>query len=212
MRGVLGWDLRVWYRIGFRGVCLRPRHNIVDWKWEYMEGAFRALSPIIDVFLSTFDEVKLKTPVGQAEPSSGGIDPSCLQGIKAAAQEKMRFSALIESFCVFSSACGREARWFTGCQCHNRIWRLPISEAAQMKLFRQEMGFNAWECIFRGRRASELARGYWRTMVARMKCASSQRLHNRLTKLLPGDRAAVLQGFQAMRASRCEEVESKLKY
>ena len=154
---------------------------MVDWKWEYMEEAFARLTVIIDVFLISFNAESLRTPVGQLGGQSEGIDPKCIATIQKAVVDRKGFSALIEAFHVFARACGREAGWFTGCRCHDYIWRQRISDAAKLAQFREAAGYNAEECMWRGRRASELARGYWKMMIERVGSASSGELHARLS-------------------------------
>ena len=190
---------------------------MVDWKWEYMEGLFSALSPLICEFLRTFDAAKIKAPVGHSDEQalSEGIDPKCISKIAGIKGDWRRLSALCEAYRVFCKAAGREARWFTGCSCHDHIWTSDKSQKQKLKLFRQTLqppSQAATACIWQGRRASDLARGYWRTMLTRMQVASSNELHRRLTMLRPEPRAAVLLVFQSMRTAWVEEIGAKFAY
>ena len=45
-------------------------HKVIDFKWEYMEGAFRKVSNAIAHFFDVFDYDKLRTPVGHVEGES----------------------------------------------------------------------------------------------------------------------------------------------
>ena len=149
---------------GERAVFYNWKHKVVDWKWEYMEEVFAKVSAAISLFLSRFDEQKIKKPIGHVE-AADTIDPNCLSKITKAKGDDLKVAALTESYSVFAKAVGHEARWFTGCRCHDHIWKQSVSDLAKTRLFRKEMDGDIEECIWRGRRGSELARGYWRQMV-----------------------------------------------
>ena len=189
------------------------RHKMVDWKWEYMEDAFQRLTPIVGVFLARFSAQKIKQPVGQEDGTCDGLDAKCIDMIERTRADRVAFSAVVESLCVFAQAVGRESRWLGGCRCHDWIWRLKDTSAKEkLRLFQKDVGCLATECCWRGRRASDLARGSWKNMIVRVGGATSRELHRRLTPLLPARRAQLLDSFQALRTSWCEEIGSKFAY
>jgi len=177
-----------------------------------MEEVFARMSPMIGIFLSRFDEAKIKRPIGHAEATSETVGPSCMSKLAKAKGEADKLGALIEAYNVFSKSVGREARWFTGCPCHDHIWRQPISDLAKLRLFKQEVGDGINECIWRGRRGLELARGHWKQMLQRVKRATSSELHLRLTKLSAEDRAVVISQFERMKTAWVEEMRVKFAY
>ena len=190
------------------------RFKVVDWKWEYMEKTFAQLSPAIEIFLDRFDEHKLKIPIGAGGPeiSAETIDPACLVKIKEAKQDKHKLATIVEAFHVFSRQVGRETRWFGGCCCHDHIWRKPLTDQAKLRLFQKEEGSHLRECVWRGRRSSELARGYWRQQAARVRNATSAELHFRLTHLPGPERAYVVEQFEMMKTRWAEEILVKYAY
>lgn len=187
------------------------KHKIIDWKWEYMEEVFTKLSPAILVFFRRFDERKIKTPVGHSATDSS-IDPKCLAKLTQDKLQSDHLAAICESYDVFGTCVGRESRWFTSCGCHAHIWMLHKSDVAKQRLFQAEEGKDVHECIWRGRRGSELARGHWRGMLDRLKRANSFLLQARLTKLKPEDRAAIAGSHEKMIAGWIEEIAAKFRY
>jgi hypothetical protein len=158
------------------------KYKVVDWKWEYMEEAFARLALAMPVFLRRFDEEKLKKSIGHAQPEAGTIDPKCMVKIKEAQARSAVLCARTEAYAVLAGAVGREARWFGGCPCHDHIWTSGDSPERQRAQFRREVGEGVLECIWRGRRGSELARGRWRGMVSSVRDASSSELHVRVSR------------------------------
>jgi len=187
------------------------KHHIVDWKWEYMEEALGRLSLCVDVFLSRLDIAKLKRPIGEHD-GFVGIDLKSLPALEASKANQAMLSAETEMYSVFAHACGQAARWFTGCPCHDHIWTLPISDAAKLKRFRREVGAGVQECVWRGRRGSELARGKWRELVANVRDASSATLQQRLVLLTEAQRTALVRRFDHLKMSWCEEVHTKWSF
>ena len=189
------------------------KHNIVDWKWQYMEDTFVRLSGIIELFLATFSADKVKRPVGHAEGViEGSIDPKCMLKIEELQRDPKTYAAKVEAHACFSSAVGRESRWMTGCKCHDHIWKLRVTDAAKLKLFQQEAGKHCSHCVWRGRRAAELARGHWKIMARHVKGASSPEFHRRCTILTAASRADVLRVFEGMRTGWSEEMLDKFAY
>ena len=163
-KGLRDWFLQTCFDDGERwehSFFSNWKHKVVDWKWEYMEECFVRLSPIIALFLQRFDEAKIKKPIGHLDATATTIDPNCMTKIKAAQTDILELSAMTESYAIFSEAVGREALWFTGCRCHDHIWQQPLTNKAKLRRFHAEVGAQAQvdECIWRGRRGSELGAG-----------------------------------------------------
>ena len=123
-----------------------------------MEETFRKLSPCIDILLKYWDEAAMKRPCGELGEAAFSIDPSCAAKITEALAKQGLLSAQTEAAHVFSAAVGKAARWFVGCKCHDCIWTMKISDARKQALLSRQIGHR--ECVWRGRRGSELARGY----------------------------------------------------
>ena len=188
------------------------RYNVVDWKWEYMEEVFVRLSSCISTFLLRFDEEKIKAPVDK-ETSADTIAPGCLAKIKLAQSAHLVFSARTETLKIFAQAVGQSSRWFGGCSCHDHIWRNNLlSEREKKRLFEKETGGKVSECVWRGRRGSELARGHWRQMVSNVRRATSSELHIRLCSLDPQERGQLAAEFDRMKVLWCEEMSAKFTY
>jgi hypothetical protein len=68
------------------------------------------------------------------------------------------------------------------------------------------------ECIWRGQRGSELARGHWRVFIRNVGAATSQRLQHHVSMLPDCDRAAVLHSFTSMKTMWTEEMTAKFAY
>lgn len=142
------------------------KHRLVSWKWEYMEEVFETLSGTVESFLKLFDGEVLKTPVGFRNGTSGlAMDPSVVAAIAEAQSKLQRFVAMTEAYHIFASTCGRASRWFGGCKCHDWIWRQKITVEAKARLFAESVDSGCNECVWRGRRGPELARGRWCPMV-----------------------------------------------
>lgn len=140
------------------------KHNVVDWKWGYMEESLMRLSASLHV-LKYLDVPKLKRPVGHAvEDPTVAVNMQCIQTLEKAQKDLDVISCRCEAFAVFSHGVGAVPRWFTGCRCHDYIWTQPITDRAKQKQFEQVAGLK--HCVWRGRRASELARGHWRKLLS----------------------------------------------
>ena len=189
----------------------RWKHHIIDWRWEYMEEALGRLSLCIDVFPSKLDTAKLKRPIGEHD-GVVGIDLKSVPALEASKANQAMLSAETQMYSVFARACGQAARWFTGRPCHDHIWTLPLSDAAKMKRFQREVGARVQECVWRGRRGSELARGTRRELVANVRDASSAILQQRLGLLTEAQRAALVRRFDHLKTSWCEEVYTKWSF
>ena len=101
--------------------------RLVDWKWEYMEDMWLHLDPILKHFLVALDIDKLKksvTPADAGDASDVVIDRKCLDTLASAKRDVDNFAMQCHVFAAVSRSVGREARWFTGCRCHDHIWTL----------------------------------------------------------------------------------------
>ena len=143
------------------------KHKVVDWKWGYMEESLIQLSDAVHV-LKYLDVPKLKRPVGHAiEDPTVAINMKCIQVLEEAQKSLDVISCRCEAIAVFSHVVGSISRWFTGCRCHDYIWTQPTSDDAKQKQCVRNTGLG--KCVWRGRRASELARGYWRQLLSRIR-------------------------------------------
>ena len=178
-----------------------------------MEKAFLRLAEIVDLFLDRLDVEKIKRPSGQRD-NAGSVDPQALAALHAAKAHRVYLSAETELFAVFSKAVGQASRWFGGCDCHDHIWRLPISDNAKLKKFQKEVGSGIAECVWRGRRGSALARGHWQTLVADVRSitCSSGELQRRLSLVTPQQRSTLVRRLEHLKDAWAEEVHAKLAY
>ena len=201
-----------------RSLFYRIKHKVVDWKWEYMEDSFAALSSCVEVFFEKFDEGKMRTPVGHVQASSVGIDPKCLRTITAMQSRCEEISCKLEAMHCFALHVGQQARWFTGCKCHDHIWTADISEKRKQAMFLQEVQGAYSTCPWKSRRASQLARGYWKEMVEHVRMADSREFRFRLTRCSSSRpvgvamRSSIVNGFHTMKTNWCEEVYDKFTY
>ena len=189
------------------------KHKTIDWKWEYMEEAFRQLAAAIDTFLLKFDLAKMQTPIGHREGSAVSVDAKCLKYIKRLQSRKRELSSKYEALSTFARAVGVEARWFTGCDCHDHIWKSSASAQEQRDLFLEDTGGLSDDCPWRGRRGSALARGHWRHMHLRVRASDRAReLQRRLTLNDADMRNEIVGGFEVMTCSWGDEVGDKFSY
>ena len=158
--------------------------------------------------MSTFSTEKMK--LGPDDTDHAEIDPKCFERIQEAQADAPQFEADTEVFAVFANAVGHEARWFNGCDCHDRIWTLPITEFQKKKLMLEETGCE--DCFWRGRRASKLARGHCKGMMVRVQNAKSVTLMLRVRRLSPEARNKTLANLATLKESWIEENSSKFAY
>ena len=159
-------------------------YSVVDWKWGYMEDVFARLSAADEVFFEYFDIDKFKTPSGHAPADHTAVDLKGAEALHALKPEALRVAAEMEGHAVFSRAIGICARWFTGCSCHDHIWSAKISDHKKQQLFERETG-GLKVCAYRGKRAWELARGHWKTLISDVAQAQSERFQIRVGELPP---------------------------
>jgi hypothetical protein len=188
------------------------KHHVIDWKWEYMEEIFQQLSCSVGVFLLHYDARKMRQSGDTGDLIA--IDRNCLKTIDEAQQHRLYYMALAEAHALFSREVGKFARWFGGCPCHDHIWCQDISDEAKNKLFVKEIGVTSGvkECIWRGRRGSELARGHWKTLLDTFRAATSTTLQHRLVPLPAAERARVTHALEIMKTTWREELSAKLRY
>ena len=149
------------------------------------------------VFFKYFEPSTIKSCHRESSGESQTIDPKCLEGVTIVIEERPGLAAKAAAYSVFASAAGRCAGWFTGCPCHDHIWTQNITLLQQMKLFREETGGNIEECVWRGRRSNELARGHWKVLITQIQEADSTCLQERLSALAPAARGRVAQMFRS---------------
>ena len=159
-----------------------------------------------------FDAEKLKRHPGDSDSTTEAIDPACLACVTKSRDEQLDLAALCEAYSVLADTCGEVAGWWTGCPCHDYIWTQNITPRAKILLFRAETRNKCHECWRRGRRANELARGYWRTLIRRVQDADSRLMQERLAMLSAEARATLSQTFRSMKADLCEELFAKWCY
>eukprot|EP00959_Pyramimonas_sp_CCMP1952_P063046 1317805-Pyramimonas_sp.AAC.1 len=90
---------------------------------------------------------------------------------------------------AFSSACGCVSGWFTGRSCRDRLWKRA---ATTSKRFMHQ-------CIWRGRRGSDLARGRWKRLVDVVaRSSANDEVRARMGALPPISRTRVMSGLDQM--------------
>ena len=113
-----------WERALFHGWS----HRVVDWKWGYMEGAFKKLDAAIEVFFDRFDLQQFQTSGGivpAGDTSEPSIDPKAGRTLAEAKKDRWVIAATMSAHAAFAEAVGRHSRWFTACDCHDYIWTMP---------------------------------------------------------------------------------------
>ena len=186
------------------------RFRLVDWKWQYMSDMWGSLSSSGEFFLANVDIAELKKPIDSNDDREEALDNASMAAIAAAAADKDFFMTLTEAYFVFSQSVNRGHAWLTGCPCHDHIWMSDESAEAKQLQFEAETGCKG--CWRRGRRGSELARGYARKICTDVMGANSKRLQRRLRLLDPDRRSGLLHSLERMKRTWAEEIADKLHY
>lgn len=159
--------------------------------------------------LSQVDVAELKKPFSEADGRNSILDNAAITGLEVAITNKVSFSAQTESYAVFGSAVNRCHAWLTGCPCHDHIWMSGLSEAKQKELFWSECKCD--ECWRRGRRLSELARGYVSTWALDVNQCNSAHLQRKLSCVADGKREQLIHMNEKLKTTWVEEITDKMK-
>ena len=186
------------------------RYRLVDWKWQYMNDMWGTLSSTGEICLGNVDIEELKKPIDSNDDREEALDNASMNAIAVAAEDKDYYMTLTEAYFVFSQSVNRAHAWFTGCPCHDHIWMSDQSPEAKQAQFEAETGCKG--CWRRGRRGSELARGYARKICQDVMGANSNRLQRRLRVLDPDRRIGLFHSLERMKRSWTEEIAAKLLY
>ena len=176
-------------------------YSVVDWKWEYMERVFRRLSDTINIFLKRFDSEAFRGTNSNAK--SIKIVEKC---------QSIRTDLVLECevYKTFGAVVGKNMRWFVGCDCHDWIWTQPVSPIAKLRMLKKHCNLN--DCWRQGRRASALARGKAREMIASVRNCNSEQLQIHLTSAPLDLRTRSAHLLHHLTSAWCEEIEVKWAY
>ena len=199
-------------------------HHLIDFKWQYLESMLVDLDRIVLLFLERFDGAMFRAGdvSGEEEEAAAGGEQAreamadakkSIAAIESMQAEKHDVALMVRAQRTFSRAVGKEVRWYTGCDCHDHIWRdTSLSDAEKERRVRAETGIQG--CCWRRRRASSLARGHTKTMVQNVRHALEQArdFSAMCGACSPQTRARALHFYQSMSDTFCEELERKNEY
>ena len=182
------------------------QHRLVDWKWQYMARMWSRFSPGALILLERLDIAEIRKPISERDGRVTAFDPQALAGIEAAQKDKDLFLALSEAFRCFTKAVNAFHMWLTGCACHDYIWSSNVSLQQKAQMLFDDTGCRS--CWRRGRRGSELARGYIQTVIQSVRQCESQLFQFRLSVLPVEHRDKVLHVMAHMKNCWIEEIKS----
>lgn len=158
--------------------------HLVDWKWEYMEKRFKALTIRVPLLAKYWDYERLKSKVDKAAGE-----------LYARVDAALRKPLLRVALEVFSSVCyivGHWARWLQGCACHEGS-RGPCT------------------CPWAGKRGAELVWGGLDTMLSSIRSYQSPQLKVLLAGMNKNDSGRCLAELHNMSGYVANELDFKLK-
>jgi hypothetical protein len=214
--GLLGFLNSKDLRKRFLAVCCPlDRHGLfkswskqlVDWRWESIGHVCTQLVPLVPTLQAHFDLDKMSR--GGEIASLNEIDTAVLKATSKLLSLPW-LEAILESLRVIGTTCNSFMSYLEGCECHEDIWKLQVSHAKKMMIFKSRTGL--CHCWRKGCRGSEMATGGVRLWCDRVSEASSDHLATCLAALSVDHRSAVLSVMANIRESLREEFEAKLEH
>ena len=89
---------------------------------------------------------------------------------------------------------------------------MQMSARKQQKMFKESLPPGSPDCVFRRRRGSDLARGYWKQACRNIQHVDSDLLQQRLTLLCADDRADLLANLASCLSGTSAELFAKWSY
>ena len=198
-------------------------HKVIDFKWEYMENRLADVDRVCLLFLERFNlqryqagidaDADIGEQASEAEREAAIASKKSLNVIAQLQENPFDFAVEVCMHATFSHAVGTQCRWFTGCPCHDWLW-LDSTFSDSRKEMKLQQLIGSKTCAWRGRRASELARGRCDIIVRNVRHAlnNSDAFQQLMSQAAPESRARALHGFQLMADMWCEEVAHKFSY
>ena len=195
----------------------------IEWEYEFLERLLEPLCEVIDTFVKRFDYEKMRLSRDELAPNAvEGDNDEVMEAKKGDVAKLIKktavavvvhlLSAKCEAFKLIAKAVGRRARWFEGCECHKEIWTTKwTSRKRKFEEFAKSVPGQR-DCIWKGRRTTDMALGEVNNIVQDIHDATSDRLEEIINRMAGEDSAYLTTAIQELKDAIAEELADKFAY
>ena len=179
--------------------------EVTDWKWEYMSGFLFRLRDVLGILVRRFQRAKFEKHADSGEANRMNnrvIDDVC------AAIADPQLATKCEVLRCVSFAVDRQATLLEGCFCHEHLLRGPQPWDAKVRSYRKA----SQGCMWKGRRAVQLALGMHRGMLSSAGRASDKFLAETYARADDATRRSMTHLETSLKSAIVSRLKLKLEF